>query len=389
MLSVKIKNFQSIGNISFDVDGFTVIVGKNNLGKSAIIRAIDAALTNRTGSEFIRWGKTKSDVILKKDDLEIDWSKGDTAVYKVNGKSFSKLNRAVPQPIQDAGIRKIEIGDQKLNPLIAHQFEELFLLDKPGSVITDVLSVIYNLNILSDADDLCAKDVRAKKSLLKTRESDLSSLGERIDKYKDLESIKESFKDVLSLREKTQKLSEEIEGLNRYLIELEKINHRLTSLKEVVSIKIPTLTGAEEKISECLWINQTALRFKECLIQVRSLESASKTIIPDYTETGALIDQLKEIVRYSAEWEKVTTTISQLEVTLSELKQEEFLKDRDIAEKQLEAVIELRGLTEDFTSTIKTVKNLKKEIEDITEDLTKAQEEFSAYDSCPLCSKPL
>jgi len=134
MLKLKIKDFQSVGDISFDVDGFTVIVGKNNRGKSAIIRAVDAALNNRSGDDFIRWGKTKSEVSFSKDGLEVDWVKGDSAKYKVNGESFTKLNRSVPQPIIEAGIKKIEVGDTKLSPQIAHQFKELFLLDNPSSI---------------------------------------------------------------------------------------------------------------------------------------------------------------------------------------------------------------------------------------------------------------
>ena len=173
MLKASVKDFQSISNAQIDIDGFTVVIGKNNLGKSALVRAIDAALTNRTGNEFIQWGKKETQVHLKKDDLDILWKKGDSASYKINGKSYSKLNRAVPPPILEAGFRKIEIGDLKLTPLVAPQFEELFLLDKPGSVITEALSVIYKLNVLSDADSLCQKEIRSTKALLKTWDSDL------------------------------------------------------------------------------------------------------------------------------------------------------------------------------------------------------------------------
>ena len=108
MVRVKINNFQSISSASFDIEGFTVIVGKNNRGKSAVIRAIDAALSNKTGGGLIKWDKPHASVELTvKDsnhkDMNVLWEKGDTTVYKIDGKSYEKLNRAIPPPILEAG----------------------------------------------------------------------------------------------------------------------------------------------------------------------------------------------------------------------------------------------------------------------------------------------
>ena len=45
MLDVEIRNFQSIDHVHLRVEGFTALVGRSNIGKSAVVRAVKAALT--------------------------------------------------------------------------------------------------------------------------------------------------------------------------------------------------------------------------------------------------------------------------------------------------------------------------------------------------------
>ena len=171
MTKITIENFQSIKKVNFDIKGFTVIIGKNNIGKSAIIRAIEAALDNQTGDSFIRKGQKKTKVIIDNEDITLQWEKSKTtATYEIKGykETFSKLKGTVPKPIIKAGFQKMQIGNQKLFPLIASQFEPLFLINKPGSVVTEVLASLYQIDTLSTADDLCQKILKSNKSLLKT-----------------------------------------------------------------------------------------------------------------------------------------------------------------------------------------------------------------------------
>jgi hypothetical protein len=390
MLNVKIKNFQSIGNISFDVDGFTVVFGKNNLGKSAIIRAIDAALTNRTGSEFVRWGKTKAEVSLKKDALDVSWAKGDSATYKVNGQSFSKLNRAVPQPILDAGIKKIEIGDQKLNPLVAHQFEELFLLDEPGSVITDVLSVIYNLHVLSDANDLCLKDLKSKKSLLKIRESDRSSLQEQLDKYKDLDSIKIEMKAIQELDCKSKELSSEISLLDRCISEINRLGGEVKRLQKISQVVIPSPDQVEKDLTEFTWFSQTIDSLRSTLGLVRKLDTASKITVPKYVTAQDLIGQLSEVTTYKYLMDDTEKVVEGFKNVTSNLKSVESMSSTLPAlEEKIKDVADFSALAEEFINSVKCVKAMQLDIEKGSKELSKFQEEYSQFKTCPLCQKAL
>jgi energy-coupling factor transporter ATP-binding protein EcfA2 len=281
MIKVKIKDFESISDLSFEIKGFTVVVGRNNLGKSAIVRAIDAALTNRTGNEFIRWGKLKTEVDIKKDGLSIEWKKGEKSVYKVNDQPYSGLNRSVPKTILDAGFRQMEIGDEKCNPLVAHQFEELFLINQPGPTVTEVLSKIYNINVINEADALCQKSLRASKSLLKTRESDLIKLTDQLLKFKEFDEIKTKNEALKVLCIKKEKLEKDLSEIDLYETELKKLSFSVNRLKGIKNLKVPVVEKEESDLNDYQWLNAVCDKFRLSVESLQRLKPATLLTLPD------------------------------------------------------------------------------------------------------------
>lgn len=369
MLKVNIKNFESVGNASFDIDGFTVIIGKNNIGKSAIIRAIDAALTNRTGSKFIRWGKTKCSVKLQKDNLDIDWQKGDSATYKISSdggahkEDFSKLNKIIPQPILDAGFRKIEIGDIKLTPLVAHQFKELFLIDK-DTVVTDVLSVIYQLNLLSDADDLCQKDLRSSKSLLKTRQSDLSKVQKQLEIFKDFEDYKREFEDVKILDAKIKTLQKQISEIDLFSTELEQLQASIKSLGKITSVKIPSIGTFEKAIQKYSWLEEAASQCALLKTEVEKLGTVQTITLPEVNDTAKLIEKHRWVLETTLEMEAASRLYKSLKA-ISGIKLPEYAQ----IEKTFEEFREISKLSEDMRAIAGEMQSLSKITEVSTIDL--------------------
>src|SRR5574341_1202033 len=69
------KDFQSLSDVDIDLGQLTVITGRSNSGKSAVIRAVAAAVFNRTGQGFIRRGADKAQVRLQFDDRWLHWEK--------------------------------------------------------------------------------------------------------------------------------------------------------------------------------------------------------------------------------------------------------------------------------------------------------------------------
>lgn len=193
-MKITIQNFQPFANASFEASGFTAIVGPSNVGKSAAIRAVVSALFNRPGEEFVRNGHTISHVDL--DELpgrggaphDVEWSKGHNVnQFKVDGELYNKVGLSAPQVLQDAGFRDIWIGDkdrsrgESIRPQVAGQFDSLFLIDRLGSFVSDVLSVISRLAVLLRAHQRSSTDLKSQKQMLGVRRKDLTEAETRLE----------------------------------------------------------------------------------------------------------------------------------------------------------------------------------------------------------------
>lgn len=295
MTKINIENFQSIKKIDFEINGFTVIIGKNNIGKSAIIRAIDAALNNQTGKHFIRKGQKKTRVVIDYKDTKFEWEKSiNTASYKIEGykEPFTKLKGAVPKPITDAGFQKMQIGDQKISPLIAPQFDPLFLINKPGAVVTEVLANLYQIDTLSIADDLCQKVIKSNKSLLKTRESDLKELQVDLERYKNFEEIKKTVKLLAKKEKEGNDLREEIILIKSYEEKIKILMGSLIRLRVVRDIKIPNKSNCKKVFSELPWIQATDNKYRASIALIKELKDISKIKIPKITKCERTFSEL-------------------------------------------------------------------------------------------------
>lgn len=344
MTKVRIKNFQSIGDASIDIDGFTVVVGKNNIGKSALVRAIDAALTNRTGNEFIRRGTKKSEVSVQHADLDIIWEKGSKASYKVNDVPYTALGRSVPQPVEDAGFRKMEVGNEKLNPILASQFKPLFLLDKPGSAITEALSKMYKLNIISKADDLCQKEIRRNKTLLRTREADLKEVDEKLERFKDFENTKKEIERLAFLNSKIEHLRTEVAQIQEYDDRIKQASDRITSLQAVSGVDVPSTDGIDETMGHMKMLDEWGMRLREIATSVKRMTPISDVSIPD-KDLGIFDNLIRDY--------------------------EEIDKLRDTMERHA-----------------KEITTKQQELQEIESDLNQAQKEWDSMEVCPLCERP-
>ena len=117
MIEVEITNYQSISYLKFEIEGFTTLIGRNYSGKSATLRAINSALTNQQGTDFIKWGEQFCEVKIKMPGLFILWHKEDgNNFYKINNKKYTKIGRSdPPSEIIEAGFKPIVIGSNKIN----------------------------------------------------------------------------------------------------------------------------------------------------------------------------------------------------------------------------------------------------------------------------------
>lgn len=190
--TLSVQDFQSIAAADLELAAFTVIVGENRSGKTALLRAIRNLLSNKTGSGFIRRGKSRCVVSLG--TLEGDvvvWEKTkSTATYSLNDQPFSKMAGSVPEEIKNAlGVREVVVDNTlTLSPQLAMSASDsLFLIDKSPGQAARALAKLTRLDVVVKAQILCKQAIRQLKGELKAVQENIGSTSEEIDEFIDLE----------------------------------------------------------------------------------------------------------------------------------------------------------------------------------------------------------
>ena len=260
MISVEIRSFQSIEHLEIEIDQFTAIVGRSNIGKSAVVRAIKSCLTNAVGTAFVRHGPTcarklksvrtckcSSSVRLKTKDLDLLWEKGDSVNrYVVNGSIYEAIERGIPEFLTQSGFGIIKIWDRAESLQIADQFNPIFLLDQSGGVAADVISDVARLDAINEAMKLCERDRKEVVATKKVREQDVVNLSASLAEYDGLDPMlgaTELLPEALSslaLKESQCKF------LDEALLAHETLTSTIDHLGSVQDIRVPECTSLLE-----------------------------------------------------------------------------------------------------------------------------------------------
>jgi len=212
-VKVRIKNFQSIEDVSFEIPekSFTCIVGPSNIGKSALRRAFECLIYNKSEASYIRNGTNTCSVEVTFDDgSSVKWYRNKkTAGYIIDGEDFTKLAGTVPEVLTDRGFKELTINKDKYQVQVASQFNNIFLLNQTGGKVTEVLSNLGNLNRIIKSNKACQTDLKSNRSRLKIRREDSVSSKEKLKSYSGLDSqrhlvgiLKSNFKEIKETKDK-------------------------------------------------------------------------------------------------------------------------------------------------------------------------------------------
>lgn len=201
---VRIKNYQSLADAEFEPGALTVIVGDNDAGKSAILRALSAAFFNETGHGFITKGEETTTVELAFNDVWLRWRKKREggATYELshldlngertpdNTQKFSKLGAKVPPQVEKAlRIGRIDVDKTlTITPQIQWQDEYYFLVDKPEGQVARALAKMTKLDVVVTAQQLIRTDLKRTRADLKACEDNIARLEAQLVEFRDLDA---------------------------------------------------------------------------------------------------------------------------------------------------------------------------------------------------------
>lgn len=177
-MKVKVKNYQAIANAELTLEGLTVITGRSNIGKTALMRAIRAAFFGNPGDYYIREGEDYAGVALEDGTDKIVWRKVRTpspakqTALQVNGKTHTKLGRDHGKLTEELGVFELSVGGKALSPQFARQHDPIFLLTESDTAAAEVFKMLGRVDVITTAQAAAKRDLKSAESTLKVRETD-------------------------------------------------------------------------------------------------------------------------------------------------------------------------------------------------------------------------
>lgn len=298
---VHVTNFQSIREATIEIDGFTVVTGTNNTGKTALQRAVKGVFQNTPGTSFIREGETTCQVTLDLGDHTVSWSKGtgkkDRPTYIIDGGAPIYPGQGVPEEVVALGVAPLQAGGQEIWPTIAPQFTgQIFLLDKPGSVVAEAVADVERVGQLNRALTKAESDRRAAATTLKVRETDMVNLEAQANRYQGLDEAVQSVQSLEVSHQTIQKLYRAIQGLLDIQSRLASARGHVARLAPVEGIQTPSAQDAQDLAKQLGVLQALNHRLKKAQQEVRRYSGADKVLsVVDETVCRRLLDGLKVV----------------------------------------------------------------------------------------------
>jgi hypothetical protein len=395
MISVEVRNFQSIERASFQIKDFTLLVGRSNIGKSALVRAVQCALTGAPVGEFVRHGaacarKTKNQktcrchvsVSLKSDGFSLLWEKGDTINrYVYNGTEYPAAERGMPEFLAH-NFKEIKVGERDVLLQVADQFHPIFLLDQSSTSVADVLSDMAKLDQVNLAIRLVEKDRREASSTRKVRDKDLVEAKTKLAAYVGLDAV---VQDAHTVKEKfagirqQQKKGELIEGFVR---SHQGLQAQVARLEGVSSLCPPDPFPLKQRRDVFLSLDRMCSRSEDQGVALEALRGVESIMIP---ELGGLRDQMKTSQRLSG-W------VSQLlafRASFVHFKQVPTIDlPKDLPHGTFDQYKEIASLLDRLVVLSKRLTALEIDHKAASDEKKTVEDEWVALGVCSTCARP-
>lgn len=231
---IKLINYESIVKGEILLEGLVGLVGTNNIGKSAFIRAITDFCQNTFTKEKINWHAKEgtiqiNDTILKRIPTQTSLIFGGEEKIKLDGKS----------PIELCEMKDLLVlnSDKLKNYLIQFSFQRETLppFDLSASQLFYLFSMLFDMKTID-------KIFMTVKETIKNDTNELKYLKGKTDEILKQKLRLQTIQDKLPLKEKIDRLEYKYVNINKLLSgikkkdELERKMNKLLQIKEILKV---------------------------------------------------------------------------------------------------------------------------------------------------------
>lgn len=343
--SVTISNFLSHKDTTIEFSpGVNIIVGPTDSGKSAIVKALRWAITNRPMGDGMRssWGGLTSVAVLVNDQTVLRQRDQGLNQYVIGNHEFNAIKGDVPAEI----LQLLNLTDINLQT----QFDSHFLLSRSPGEVAQTFNKVAHL----DKIDIALQNIQR---------------GSR-EAYRKLEYDKEALKDKEERLLAYDNLPE-IEGLIKALEDKESILQSQALKRQEVIQLISAIKRIEDELAEIEFLGDLDKTVVSVLDNINRLKVFE-------IERGHLrnhIESLEDIGEALVEVEVLVLMEQKVDHILEVMKQQTKLKEQ---ERLLNGMLtKLDHLNEGLDLAEKAVQELEKQF----------HEELGEGNICPLCEQ--
>jgi len=392
MVRIEIRNFQSVAHEVVEVDGFSALAGRSNIGKSAIVRAVKAALTGSPVDNYVRHSpnclrllrgaktcKCSCLVHIETEGLDLLWEKGDAVNrYEYNGTEHTVVGRGTPDfLLEDFG--PVKLGDEKEILQVSDQFKPIFILNKPGTVAADILSDVAKLDQINSAIRLADKDRREAKATRKVREKDVLDLRMTLAGYDGLDGVVERVVELEELDRKAESVRVKSEKLERFLFSVLSVGQQIRDLKDVNLVKIPSIDSLTNGGEAFFALEEFVEDHENRAAAVLALEGVDVIELPSFQvlSSDAAHDKL-------VEW---ASKVELLREFFGKFQPVELIVVPDIEplKENKESYLRLDSWATRVYEVSRALLQVKKELKDAIQEKRQLEAELGI---CPFCERP-
>ena len=187
---VVINGYQALVGVTLKLSpGINVIVGESDVGKSAVIRAMEGVVGNQRGDGFINTVTKKSSVVVKTEDGFVQWKKPANE-YIVGGERFCKVGASVPAEVSALlNMAPLSLDKDTFRSInIVGQSGPKFLVEDKETDVAKMIGAMTRLQPVYRAMRAAAADRRSSASKAKTLAHEAAQTRLKLSGFSDLES---------------------------------------------------------------------------------------------------------------------------------------------------------------------------------------------------------